>query len=133
MIDVENEIFTKVAAALREQFAGITVDSVTTYSPSNFPCVYIEEADNYSYQSSRDSGSNENHVVVVYEVNVYSNKASGKKAECKAIIAAVDEIMNGLGFTRNTKTPFGLDDATKYRIFVRYSAVISKEHLIYRR
>lgn len=133
MIDIENEVFTQVATALREQFPKITVESVTTYSPSKFPFVCIEEADNYSYQPSRDSGSNENHATVMYEVNAYSNKTNGKKAECKAIISVVDDIMIGLGFTRNTKNPISFDNATKYRIFARYSAVVSKTHSLYRR
>lgn len=133
MVDIENAVFTKVKTALTKQFPNITVESVTTYSPSKFPFVCIEETDNYSYLPTRDTGSNENHVTVVYEVNAYSNKTSKKKSECKAIIAAVDEVMNGLGFTRNTKTPINLDEATKYRIFARYTAVVSKTNTIYRR
>lgn len=133
MIDIENAVFTEVATALRAKFQGITVESVTTYSPSKFPCVCIEETDNYSLLSSRDTGSNENHATVVYEVNVYSNKANGKKMEAKAILAAVDEVLNGLGFTRLTKTPINLDDATKYRVFARYRAVVSTDKTIYRR
>ena len=133
MIDIENEVFSKVKAALSERFSGITVESVTTYSPSKFPFVCLEEADNYAYLRTRDTGGNENHAVIVYEVNAYSNRASGKKSECKAIIAAVDEVMCGLGFTRNTKTPINLDDATKYRIFARYTAVVSGTNTIYRR
>ena len=126
-------MFTKVKTALTKQFPNITVESVTTYSPSKFPFVCIEEADNYSYLTTRDTSSNENHATVVYEVNAYSNKTSKKKSECKAIIAAVDEVMNGLGFTRNTKTPINLDEATKYRIFARYTAIVSKTNTIYRR
>lgn len=133
MIDIENAVFTKVKTALTKQFPNITVESVTTYSPSKFPFVCIEEADNYSYLPTRDTGSNENHATVVYEVNAYSNKTSKKKSECKAIIAAVDEVMNGLGFTRNTKTPINLDEATKYRIFARYTAVVSKNYTIYKK
>lgn len=133
MIDIENSVFTAVKTALTEQFPNITVESVTTYSPSKFPFVCIEEADNYSYLSTRDTGSNENHATVVFEVNAYSNKATKKKSECKAIVAAVDEVMIGLGFTRNTKTPINLDEATKYRIFARYTAVVSKTNTIYRR
>lgn len=133
MVDIENAVFTKVKTALTKQFPNITVESVTTYSPSKFPFVCIEEADNYSYLSTRDTSSNENHATVVYEVNAYSNKTSKKKSECKAIIAAVDEVMNGLGFTRNTKTPINLDEATKYRIFARYTAIVSKTNTIYRR
>ncbi len=133
MIDIENAVFTKVKTDLTSKFAGITVESMTTHSPSKFPFVCIEETDNYSYLSTRDTGSNENHATVVFEVNVYSNRAAKRKSECKAIIAAVDEIMIGLGFTRNTKTPINLDDATKYRIFARYTAVVSKTNTIYRR
>ncbi len=133
MIDIENAVFTEVATALREKFLEITVESVTTYSPSKFPLVCIEETDNYSYLSSQDTASNENHATVVYEVNAYSNKANSKKSECKAIIAAVDEVMNGLGFTRLTKNPINMDDATKYRIFTRYMAVVSANKTIYRR
>ncbi len=133
MIDIENAVFTEVATALRANFPGITVESVTTYSPSKFPCVCIEETDNYSLLSTRDTASNENHATVVYEVNVYSNKAKGKKTEAKAILAAVDSVLNGLGFTRTTKTPINLDDATKYRVFARYRAVVSTNKTIYRR
>ena len=133
MIDVENSVFTAVKAALTKQFPNITVESVTTYSPSKFPFVCIEEADNYSYLPTRDTSSNENHATVVFEVNAYSNKATKKKSECKAIAVAVDEVMIGLGFTRNTKTPINLDEATKYRIFARYTAVVSKTNTIYRR
>jgi hypothetical protein len=133
VIDIENAVFTEVATALRASLPGITVESVTTYSPSKFPCVCIEETDNYSLLSTRDTASNENHATVVYEVNVYSNKAKGKKTEAKAILAAVDSVLNGLGFTRTTKTPINLDDATKYRVFARYRAVVSTNKTIYRR
>ena len=133
MIDIENAVFTEVATALRARFSEITVESVTTYSPSKFPCVCVEETDNYSLLSTRDTASNEKHATVVYEVNVYSNKANGKKTEAKTILAAVDDVMNGLGFTRTTKTPINLDDATKYRVFARYRAVVSTNKTIYRR
>ena len=108
MIDVENEVFTNVKTALTEQFPNISVEGVTNNSPSKFPFVCIEETDNYSYTSTRDTNSNENH-------------------------ATVDTVMLGLGFTRNAKTPINLDDATKYRIFARYTAVVSRTDIIYRR
>ena len=133
MIDIENAVFTKVKKALVNKFPNITVESVTTYSPSKLPFVCIEESDNYSYLSTRDSNSNENHAVVVFEVNAYSNKTSKKKSECKNIVAVIDEVMLELGFTRNTKTPINSDNAVEYRIFTRYSAVVSKNNTIYRR
>lgn len=133
MIDAENAIFTKVATALRSAYSGILVQGRTTFAPSSFPCVCIEEADSYSYRKTRDTGSNENHVQVMYEVNVFSNKEAGAKGECKQIFSTIDGIMNGLGFTRTSKIPVAMDDATKYRLNGRYQAVIGTDHTIYRR
>jgi hypothetical protein len=132
MTDIENAVLTLVKNALLADYPTITVDSVTSFSPPKFPCVYIEESDNYSYTPTRDSESNDKYSVVVYEVNAYSNKTSGKKAECKAIMAIVDNVMNGLGFTRTAKTPINADPA-RYRLFARYIAVVSEDKTIYRR
>ena len=133
MIDIESQVFTKVATALRTSFSIITVTSRTTFMPDSFPCVCIEEADNYSFRSSRDTGSNENHVEVMYEVNAYSNKSAGSKAECRQMISVVDRVMDSLGFTRTGMTPMTADEPMQYRIVARYTAVVSKNEVIYRR
>lgn len=133
IIDIENEVFTTIATELRSQFTGINVYGEDVRSPSSFPCVSIVEADNYTLRRTQDSGSNENHANVMYEVNVYSNKTSGKKTECKEIFAVIDEIMLGLGFTRSNKNPVTMDEATIYRIVGRYVAIVSTDQTIYRR
>lgn len=133
MIDIENEIFTKIASELREKHPGIAVYGETVYTPSVFPCVCIEETDNYPCVRTADSGTSENHVNVTYEINVYSNKTSGKKTECKAIFTTADDVLTSLGFTRIMKNPISMDDASKYRILGRYTAVVSKNKIIYRR
>jgi hypothetical protein len=131
MIDIEKEVFAKIAPELRSQFTGINVYGEDVRSPSSFPCVSIVEADNYTLRRTQDSGSNENHANVMYEVNVYSNKTSGKKTECKEIFAVIDEIMLGLGFTRSNKNPVTMDEATIYRLVGRYVAIVSKHKRIY--
>lgn len=133
MIDIENQVFTKVATALRSSFSGIDVKSVTTFTPASFPCACIEEVDNASYRASRDSGSNENHADLMYEVNVYSNKKDKGKSECKAIFAAIDGVMERLGFTRSAKYPAPYGEPMTYRLVGRYSAVVSQNNVIYRR
>ena len=134
MIDVEGVIFTNIATKLREKYgAEFTVYGETVLAPSRFPCACIEESDNYPHIRSQDSSGIENHAQIVYEVNVFSNRRNGKKAECKDILATIDEYFASIGFTRNTKKPISLDDATKYRLFARYSAVASKNGIIYRR
>lgn len=103
-------------------------------SPSSFPCVSLVEVDNATFRNSQTSDSKENHVAVMYELNVYSNKTKGKKAECKEIVSFVDELMANLNFTRLMLQPVpNQNDATVYRILGRYRAVISKNNTIYRR
>ncbi len=134
MIDVETEIFNTVATALRVRYPKIFITGEYVRSPSSFPCVSLIEVDNQVYRNTRTSDSNENHVQVRYEVNVYSNKKTGKKAECKAIISLVDRELERLGFTRTMLQPVPNEkDATIYRIVGRYRAIVSKNKTIYRR
>jgi hypothetical protein len=134
MIDIETELFTNIANRLRTKFGvDFTVCGETVLAPSKFPCACIEEVDNSSYARSLDSSGCEKHAELVYDVNTYSNKTKGKKAECKQILAVIDEYFTSIGFARTTKNPIPLDDATKYRLFARYSAVVSKDGTIYRR
>lgn len=134
MIDVENEIFTIISTAVRAKYPKIYMTGEYLKSPPSFPCVSLIETDNQIYRNTRDSGSIENHVQVLYEVNVYSNKTSGKKSECKAIIALIDSEMELLGFTRTLMNPVPNEaDATIYRMVARYRAIISKNKTIYRR
>lgn len=134
MIDVENEVFNTVAMVVRAKYPDIYMVGEYVKTPPRFPCSSIVEMDNQTYQQTEDSGSSENHASVMYEVNTYSNKTVGKKAECKAIMALIDEQMLALGFARTMLQPIpNLDDATIYRMVGRYSAVISKNKVIYRR
>ena len=134
MIDIENEVFSTVATDVRAKYPDIYMVGEYVKAPPKFPCVSLVEMDNRSYQQTEDSGSVENHASLMYEVNTYSNKTVGKKMECKAIAALIDERMLALGFARTMLQPIpNLDDATIYRMVGRYSAVISKDKVIYRR
>lgn len=86
MIDIETEVFSIVSAEVRKKYPKIYMTGEYVKSPPSFPCVSLIETDNQVYRNTRDSGCIENHAQVLYEVNVYSNKTSGKKTECKAIM-----------------------------------------------
>ena len=134
MIDIENELFTKVATALRAQFSGIFVTGEYVKAPSSFPRVMFMEMDNTPYRRTQTQADMANHATVMYEVNVYSNKTKGKKTECKAIIKVIDDMMLSLGFDRPFLNPIpNLEDATIYRMTARYIAIVSKDQVIYRR
>ena len=134
MIDIENVVFNTVAEKIRDVFPDIFITGEYVNSPPSFPAVSLVESDNSTHIETIDSGSNEHHANVMYEVNVYSNKATGKKSECKAIIALIDEEMLALGFARVTLTPVpNMNDSTIYRMVGRYRATVSSNNTIYRR
>jgi hypothetical protein len=134
MIDIENQVFDRVATRVREQFPDIFMVGEYVMSPPSFPAGSLVEMDNSTRETTIDSGSNENHANVMYEANVYSNKTTGKKSECKAILALIDEEMTAMGFVRSTLTPVPNEyDSTIYRMVARYRAAVSTDHKIYRR
>lgn len=134
MIDVENEVFSLVSTKVREKYPKVYMTGEYVKSPPSFPCVSLIETDNQVYRNGRDSSNIENFAQVLYEVNVYSNKTSGKKTECKTITSLIDSEMEKLGFTRTLVNPIpNEEDATIYRMVVRYRAIVSKNKIIYRR
>ena len=134
MIDIENPVFNRVVTRVREVFPDIFMTGEYVKSPPSFPAGSLVEMDNSTRIETIDSGSNENHANVMYEVNVYSNKTAGKKSECKAIMALIDEEMLAMGFSRSTLTPVpNENDSTIYRMVGRYRAAVSSDNKIFRR
>ncbi len=134
MIDIEAEVFGIVSSDVRLKSPKVYMTGEYVKSPPSFPCVSLIETDNQVYRNTRDSGCIENHAQIQYEVNVYSNRTSGKKAECKEIISLIDSKMEKLGFTRTFMNPVPNEqDATIYRMIARYRAIVSKNKTIYRR
>ena len=134
MIDIENAVFNRVVEKVREVFPDIFMAGEYVKSPPSFPAVSLVEMDNSTRIETVDSGSNENHANVMYEVNVYSNKTAGKKSECREILALIDKEMLAMGFARSTLTPVpNENDSTIYRMVGRYRATVSSDMKIYRR
>lgn len=131
MIDCENEVYTRVATVLREKFPGIDIAGDYVKAPSSFPHVSITQSDN-AVISGRMTGSAE-MAQVMFEVNVYSNKAEGKKTECKSIMNVVDQTLFAMNFKRLALTPVpNMEDATIYRLVARYRVATDGKHF-YRR
>ena len=133
MIDIEPEVFDDVSKAVRNEYPNVYMTGEYVRVPPSFPCVSLIEADNQIYRNTRDSGHIENHVQVIYEVNVYSNKTKWKKTECKAIVSLIDSRMESLGFTRTILTPVPNEQDGIYRMVGRYRAIVSRDKTIYRR
>ena len=134
MIDIENIVFNTVATRVCEVYPDIFITGEYVPSPPFFPAVSLMEMDNSVRADTVDSGSNENHVNVMYEANVYSNRVSGKKSEAKAIMGLIDEVMLSMGFARVEMRPVPNEyDSSIYRMVGRYRAAVSKTHEICRR
>ena len=134
MINVENEIFNIIATAVRDKYPDAYVVGEYVKTSSRFPCISVVEIDNSAYDKTQSSDSLENHADLTYEVNIYSNKSSGKKSECKEIASLIDDEFATLGFSRTMLQPIpNVDDATIYRMLGRYKGVISKDKIVYRR
>lgn len=133
MIDVESQIYTPIAKALREAFNGITVSGDYVHAPSSFPHASIVEQDNYLSTAHMDSSDKEQFATVMYEVNVYSDKAVGKKTQARSIMKVIDDLMYAKNFTRISLSPVpNLENATIYRLTARYRAETDGTN-IYRR
>lgn len=128
---MENDIYNAVATALRAAHTGIFTASEDTPAPPKLPAVSIVEADNRVFERMRTENI-ENAASVMYEVNIYSNKASGGKTEAKAIAATADAAFAAIGFTRTLSNPApNFNDARIYRIVCRYEATVDKDLWIY--
>lgn len=131
MIDIENDVYDYVEGVLKTAYSTIDVSSEYVAAPSQFPSVSIVEMDNRVYARARTTHI-ENAAIVVFECNVYSNKAANKKSEAKKIAATLDEAFAAIGFTRTFKNPVpNMNDATIYRIICRYEAIADKDFWIY--
>ena len=79
MIDMETEIFNEVSAKVQDQYPDIFMTGEYAKTPSSFPCASLVEVDNATFRNTQTTESKENHVAVMYELNVYSTAQKGKR------------------------------------------------------
>jgi hypothetical protein len=123
MIDIENKVINDVFSAVRSAYSGASCYGEYVATPASFPCVTLYEADNRTYKRSQDTDLQEHQAHLMYECNVYSDKATGKKAEARAIANLVDTTMQNMKFTRTFYQPLPNLDRTIFRITMRWEAI----------
>lgn len=134
MIDIESEVFSRVKAAVTKEVPDVNTVSEYVNVIKKFPCVFLYESDNYTNEDTATTTESENHAELMYTVEVFSNKATAKKSECKKIMAIIDRELASMGFIRISMQPIPNQfDSAVYRIVARYRAVASKNKTIYRR
>lgn len=135
MIDIENALFDELANLLETEFSELA-DNVYSEIPneiSSFPLVVIQEVSNLNYIKGQDNNEFENYATIAYDVNIYSNKISGAKLECKAILTKLDIMFLNYNFRRISYIPFKNNDDNVYRLTARYQAVVSNDYRLYSR
>lgn len=135
MIDIFNELYTLVETAVTTYATSkeitIGMDSEHVNQPSSFPFVSVEELDNLVYERTSNCEI-ENHALNEFEVNIYT-KGSYRKSVANEIANVVDDVFKTCGLFRGSKNNFSENDGTTFHVILRYSGVVSKDKVIYRR
>lgn len=129
MIDIETEVFSPISIALKAQFPGIFVVSEPTPVPSKALVASIVQEDSYSSPRKQDNTLVEKFTTVMFQIDVYSNKASGKKSQCKEVMGVIDSMLFGMNFMRLSLNPIPMEDSGYYRLTARYRAETDGETL----
>lgn len=126
--DVEMYVFTAVKNAIDASHSGVFTSGEYLQMPDKFPAVYIVQQDSYNHTDSIDfDGTHADRLM--YEVNVYSNKKSGRKQQCSQIMATVDAKLQELGFIRTSRMPISTPNLEPniYRLTARYRTIITED------
>lgn len=134
MIDVEVDIFDELARAILDEYPEAFVSSEYVEAPPQFPAVSIIETNNVTNESTEDSSGEEVMAAITYTVDVYSDSQSDAKQECKAILNVVDQRMRKCNMTRlMSSTVDNARDPTVYRLIARYTGLVDRNLVMYRR
>lgn len=124
MIDIENKVFKIVYDAVMAHDPTIYVTAESSNAPPSFPAVYVEQIDSYDPAEFRISSHEELYAVVVFDVQVFSNKPSGKKAEAKSIFTVIDDALRLAGFRRTMSNYVDLTDNRNSSVSNRNQSII---------
>ena len=120
VVDYEAEIYDAVSSAAKEQFPELKTASWAAAIPASFPFAHIVQTEDYDYSPSLTSSHANEARHLTFEVNVYSDKASGRKAEAKSISLFIAQVFKALGFVQTLGgRPLDLTD-TRDRAIARY-------------
>lgn len=131
MIDVANEVFTAVAAAVREQHDPVAVIGENVNTPASFPCVAMDES--YNASAHGDSSGEETYSDVTYRVQVFAT-GDGKRAKARAIFKTVSETLHDLNLIRKTYTTLpDVYNSSVYQITATFEGTVRQDGMIFRR
>ena len=123
MNNIFPQVYDPIAKALRTNFDGIYVTGEYVDAPPQFPAVSIIEADNYIDTDTISSSRDERYSIVMFEVEVFTNKKGQKQTQAREILSFIDAILYDLNFTRLSVNPVpNMANNSIYRLVARYRA-----------
>ena len=106
MVNIENEIYSIIAEALRREFPGIYVTGrEQTGAPETLPCAYLAQVDIFTPKKLIDSSGREKFVDITFKADVFSNLAGQQKAQCRAMMALISDMLFALYLRREADKP----------------------------
>ena len=129
MIEIESKVYSPIATALKAQYSGMYVTSEPAPTPSKPLAVSIVQQDSYSSARMQDNTLKEKFATVMFQVDVYSNKQTGKKSQCKEVMNVIDKMLFEMNFMRLSLNPIPMEDSGYYRLTARYRAETDGETL----
>ena len=124
MIDIKNKVFKIVYDAVMAYDDTIYVTSEASNAPPSFPAVYVEQIDSYNPAEFRISSHKELYAKVVFDIQVFSNKPSGKQAEVDFIFAVIDDALRAAGLERTMRNYTDLTDNRNSSVSNRNQSII---------
>lgn len=113
MIDVSDLVFTRCKVALVKEFGNISVNSRSTFAPSEFPAAGISQIGAPTTGGSFDN--QQNACISTIEVQAYSIESS---EEARHIIEVVADTMNTMHYAMT----YGVSELPTEENLIRYVA-----------
>lgn len=129
IVEVSNEIFTK----LKTSISPTKIQRGYQTTSPTFPLVTVMELENSTHEETVDSAG-EQYNNIGFEINIFSNSMTAS-TEIEGIRKKVDDVMCGF-YGMNRVTAQYIDnyiDQSITRYMIRYTCVIDKNKIIYRR
>lgn len=136
MIDKSNEVFDRTMTYVINSIPGLTEEnfgSDETSAPPTFPFIQIVQTRDITYKDGQDDRPQENFAILLFQVEVFSNKAEGKRSECRKIISVVDGFMHRMNFSRESGAFVENQSNNSIARYVATYSVLANENYFYRR
>ena len=119
-----NAIYTVVRNAVKAEYGSANITQTYSPTPSKFPTVFIREIGRFTPQQAATFSNAQDVYESSWEVQVFSNIASGAKEQAYAILGVVKTALRGLYFIETFESPLDQTDKSIYCLVARFKRVI---------